>query len=60
MQCLRCFYCLYFRELAFQIAEQFNVLGKPIGVRVSVITGGLGMYGGFCKPLNPLLRNSAF
>ena len=31
-----------FRELAFQIAEQFNVLGKPIGVRVTVITGGLG------------------
>ena len=30
------------RELAFQISEQFNVLGKPIGVRVSVITGGLG------------------
>ncbi|XP_063433312.1 probable ATP-dependent RNA helicase DDX49 [Mytilus trossulus] len=31
------------RELAFQIAEQFNVLGKPIGVRVTVITGGLDM-----------------
>ncbi|XP_060559247.1 probable ATP-dependent RNA helicase DDX49 [Ruditapes philippinarum] len=31
------------RELAFQISEQFNVLGKPIGVRVSVITGGLDM-----------------
>lgn len=29
--------------MAFQIAEQFNVLGKPIGVRVSVITGGLDM-----------------
>ena len=35
---------IYSRELAFQIAEQFNVLGKPIGVRVTVITGGLGMY----------------
>lgn len=32
----------FFRELAFQIAEQFNVLGKPINVRVTVITGGLG------------------
>ncbi|XP_069138526.1 probable ATP-dependent RNA helicase DDX49 [Argopecten irradians] len=31
------------RELAFQIAEQFKVLGKPIGIRVSVITGGLDM-----------------
>ncbi|XP_041368364.1 probable ATP-dependent RNA helicase DDX49 [Gigantopelta aegis] len=31
------------RELAFQIAEQFSVLGKPIGVRVTVITGGLDM-----------------
>lgn len=30
------------RELAFQISEQFSVLGKPIGVRVTVITGGLG------------------
>ncbi|KAH3840390.1 hypothetical protein DPMN_113838 [Dreissena polymorpha] len=31
------------RELAFQICEQINVLGKPIGVRVTVITGGLDM-----------------
>ncbi|XP_046358343.1 probable ATP-dependent RNA helicase DDX49 [Haliotis rufescens] len=31
------------RELAFQIAEQFSVLGKPMGVRVTVITGGLDM-----------------
>ena len=30
------------RELAFQICEQISVLGKPIGVRVTVITGGLG------------------
>ena len=46
--CLLTFFIVYiFRELAFQIAEQFNVLGKPIGVRVSVITGGLGMYGDF-------------
>ncbi|KAL4228104.1 putative ATP-dependent RNA helicase ddx49 [Mactra antiquata] len=31
------------RELAFQISEQFSVLGKPIGVRVEVIMGGLDM-----------------
>ncbi|XP_072166729.1 probable ATP-dependent RNA helicase DDX49 [Diadema setosum] len=31
------------RELAIQIAEQFRVLGKPIGLRVSVIIGGLDM-----------------
>ncbi|XP_013395640.1 probable ATP-dependent RNA helicase DDX49 [Lingula anatina] len=31
------------RELAFQIAEQFQVLGKPIGIRVVTITGGLDM-----------------
>ncbi|XP_048736613.2 probable ATP-dependent RNA helicase DDX49 [Ostrea edulis] len=31
------------RELAFQIAEQFNVLGKPINIRVTVITGGMDM-----------------
>lgn len=35
-------FLFYFRELAFQIAEQFMVLGKPISVRVTVITGGLG------------------
>ncbi|KAI6180562.1 RNA helicase [Aphelenchoides besseyi] len=28
------------RELVFQIAEQFSVLGKPINVRVCTITGG--------------------
>jgi len=31
------------RELAFQISEQFKVLGKPINVKVSVITGGRDM-----------------
>ncbi|CAD5119684.1 DgyrCDS8279 [Dimorphilus gyrociliatus] len=31
------------RELAFQISEQFSVLGKPIGLRVSVVTGGRDM-----------------
>lgn len=30
------------RELAFQIAEQFRVLGKAIGVKECVIVGGLG------------------
>jgi len=36
-------YGLY-RELAHQIAEQFRVLGKPIGLRDLVITGGRGIY----------------
>ena len=31
-----------FRELAFQISEQFQVLGKPIGLKQVVITGGRG------------------
>jgi len=31
------------RELAFQIAEQLNVLGKPIGLKLVVITGGRDM-----------------
>jgi ATP-dependent RNA helicase DDX49/DBP8 len=30
------------RELAFQIADQFNALGAPIGVRVEVVVGGKG------------------
>jgi hypothetical protein len=28
------------RELAFQIAEQFTALGKPIGIQVAIIVGG--------------------
>uniref|UniRef100_A0A914DQE4 RNA helicase n=1 Tax=Acrobeloides nanus TaxID=290746 RepID=A0A914DQE4_9BILA len=28
------------RELAFQIAEQFTALGKPIGLQVAIIVGG--------------------
>lgn len=32
------------RELAFQIGDQFTALGKPINVRVTVITGGRGEY----------------
>lgn len=31
------------RELAYQIADQFQVIGKPIGLRCSVIVGGMGM-----------------
>ncbi|KAG2146772.1 P-loop containing nucleoside triphosphate hydrolase protein [Suillus clintonianus] len=31
------------RELAFQISEQFAVLGSAIGVRTSVIVGGMDM-----------------
>ncbi|XP_029657812.1 probable ATP-dependent RNA helicase DDX49 isoform X1 [Octopus sinensis] len=31
------------RELAYQIGEQFEVFGKPINVRVTVITGGINM-----------------
>ena len=31
------------RELAFQIAEQFKVLGKPINLKTVVITGGRDM-----------------
>ncbi|PIA16793.1 DEAD-domain-containing protein [Coemansia reversa NRRL 1564] len=31
------------RELAFQIAEQFEVLGKGVGVKVTVVIGGVDM-----------------
>lgn len=30
------------RELAYQIAEQFRVLGKPLGLRDCIIVGGMG------------------
>uniref|UniRef100_A0A672UXB0 RNA helicase n=1 Tax=Strigops habroptila TaxID=2489341 RepID=A0A672UXB0_STRHB len=30
------------RELAYQIAEQFRVLGKPLGLKDCVVVGGLG------------------
>ena len=33
---------IFCRELAFQISEQFGILGKPIGLKVVVITGGRG------------------
>lgn len=32
------------RELAYQIAEQFRVLGKPLGLRDCIIVGGMGNY----------------
>ena len=31
------------RELAYQIADQFRVLGKPINIKDCVITGGVEM-----------------
>ncbi|XP_075063570.1 putative ATP-dependent RNA helicase DDX49 [Mixophyes fleayi] len=31
------------RELAYQIAEQFRVLGKPIGLKDCIIVGGMDM-----------------
>lgn len=31
------------RELAYQIAEQFRVLGKPLGLKDCIIVGGMGM-----------------
>jgi ATP-dependent RNA helicase DDX49/DBP8 len=30
------------RELAYQIADQFRILGKPINIKDCVITGGMG------------------
>lgn len=30
------------RELAYQIAEQFRVLGKPLGLRDCIVVGGMG------------------
>lgn len=32
------------RELAYQIAEQFRVLGKPLGLRDCIIVGGMGKW----------------
>lgn len=31
------------RELAYQIADQFRVFGKPLGLKDCVITGGMGI-----------------
>lgn len=33
------------RELAYQIAEQFRVLGKPLGLKDCIIVGGMGTEG---------------
>ena len=50
------------RELAFQIGDQFKALGKPIQVRVTVVTGGRGEFNDeiilmlFCS--YPTLKNS--
>jgi len=30
------------RELAYQIAEQFRALGKPLGLKDCIIVGGMG------------------
>ena len=30
-------------ELAFQIADQFNVLGSPLNARTAVVVGGMDM-----------------
>ena len=32
----------FLRELAYQIADQFRVFGKHIGLRDTVIVGGIG------------------
>ena len=34
---------MLFRELAFQIADQFAVLGAPLNVRIAAIVGGMNM-----------------
>lgn len=33
---------MFTRELAYQIAEQFRVLGKPLGLKDCIIVGGMG------------------
>ena len=40
---LHCFSYKY-RELAFQIADQFRVLGKPMGLKDCVVVGGVGKF----------------
>ena len=34
--------CVKFRELAYQIADQFRVFGRHIGLKDTVIVGGIG------------------
>ena len=36
------FFIFFYRELAFQISEQFQVLGKPMGLKLTVVIGGRG------------------
>lgn len=36
------FVCFLSRELAYQIAEQFRALGKPLGLKDCIIVGGMG------------------
>lgn len=31
-----------YRELAYQIAEQFRVFGKPLGLKDCIVVGGMG------------------
>ena len=31
-----------FRELAFQIADQFMAFGKPVNLRYVIVVGGMG------------------
>lgn len=52
------------RELAYQIAEQFRVLGKPLGLRDCIIVGGMGNYISagsflFCTFRNSNMTNTA-
>lgn len=63
-----------FRELAYQIAEQFRVLGKPLGLKECIVVGGMGKYiyhyqlerpvgylkGCFLHPKNPYCRNYCY
>ena len=37
------FFITLYRELAYQICDQFRALGKPIGLKEAVIIGGLDM-----------------
>ena len=51
---VKCLYCgiyvslflnfLSFRELAYQIQDQFNAFGKHIHIRVEVVVGGTGTH----------------
>jgi ATP-dependent RNA helicase DDX49/DBP8 len=39
----RFFFYIDLRELALQIADQFKVLGQPIGLKACVVIGGMDM-----------------